>query len=146
MQRSSRRPRRRRSDSSSTARATERATANLTAVPDGGRRLSEGLVVEASVVARLFRIRVLAIDAGLVISPARVTSRSPVVAPRARSRAIGAGLAAAERSIGEGAASLAASRSIGRSARRPRTTAGLGGLGLDEHTDAKPRDPGLLRA
>jgi hypothetical protein len=88
-------------------------------------------------VARLFRIRLLAIDAGLVISPARVTSRSSVVAPRARSRAIGAGLAAAERSIGEGAAILTASRAIGTPARRPGTTAGLGALGLDEHTDAK---------
>jgi hypothetical protein len=120
MQRSSRWPRRRRSDSRSTARATERGTANLIGVPDGGRQLSEGLVVEASVVARLFRIRLLAIDASLVISPAQVRGRSRAATPRARPRAIGAGLLAAERVIDEGAASLAASRAIEKTASRPR--------------------------
>ena len=87
------------------------------AVPDRRRRLSEGLVVEASIVARLFRFRLLAIDAGLVVSPARVAARSPAVAPRTRPRAIGGGLAAAERCLDEGAAHLAASRV---SAPRPR--------------------------
>jgi hypothetical protein len=110
MQRSSRWQRRRRSDSRSRARATERETANLIGIPDGGRQLSEGLVVEASVIARLFRIRLLAIDASLVISPAQVRGRSSAATPRARARAIGAGLLAAERVIDEGAASLAASR------------------------------------
>jgi hypothetical protein len=118
----------RRSDSGSTARATEPATANLIAIPDGGGRLSEGLVVEASIVARLFRLRVLAVDASLVISPARAKSRPPVAA-RTRSRAIGGGLAAAERCIDEGAASLTASRAIGRAARGPRTAAGPGRFG-----------------
>src|SRR5215207_2489406 len=108
--RSSRRPSGRRSDSRSTARATERATANLIAAPDGGRQLSEGLVVEASVVARLFGMRLLAIDASVVVSPAHVKGRSPAATPRLRSRTIGAALAAAERSIDEGEASLAAAR------------------------------------
>jgi hypothetical protein len=61
-------------------------------------------------VARLFRIRLLAIDAELVVSPARVTSPSRAVAPRTRTAEIGTGLAAAERAIDEAAASLAASR------------------------------------
>jgi hypothetical protein len=87
------------------------------AVPDDGRRLSEGLVVEASVVARLFRIRLLVVDARLVVTPARVkdgrraaAGLSDVLAPRTRPRRIGAGLAAAEQCLGEGAASLARSR------------------------------------
>ncbi len=83
---------------------------NLIAVPAAGRPLTEGLVVEASVVARLFRIRLLAVDASVVISPARVHGRTPVVTPGAQRRAIGAGLVAAERFIDEGASSLAASR------------------------------------
>ena len=114
MRRSSRWPRGRRSDSRSTARATERATPNLVAVPDDRGQLSEGLVLQASVVARLFRFRLLAIDASVVIAPAQVKGRPLGVASRTRTRAIGSGLAAAERSIDEGAASLAASRAIGR--------------------------------
>jgi hypothetical protein len=119
----------RRSDSRNTARATEPATANLIAVPDAGGRLAEGLVVEASLVARLFRLRLLAVDASVVISPARAKRRSPAVAARTPPRAIGAGLAAAERCIDEGAASLAASRAIGGATRGPRVTAGAGRSG-----------------
>jgi hypothetical protein len=119
MRRSSRWPSGRRSDSRSTAPATEPATTNLIASPDGGRPLSEGLVVEASVVARLFRIRLLAVDASLVVTPAHVHRRAPAVMPRTRQRPIGAGLVAAERLIDEGAASLAASRATGTTAPRP---------------------------
>jgi hypothetical protein len=67
------------------------------------------MVVEASVVARLFRFRLLTIDARLVVSPAQVHGRVPAVAARAQ-RTIGARLNAAERVIDEGATSLAASR------------------------------------
>jgi hypothetical protein len=113
MRRSSRRRRGRRSDSRSTAPVTARPTTNLIAVPDDGGVLSDGLVVEASVVARLFRFRLLEIDASLVVAPADVRGRSPAVPPRARqmlapataprrSHAIGAGLAAAERILDEG--------------------------------------------
>jgi hypothetical protein len=114
MRRSSRRRRGRRSDSRSTARAIERTpSTNLIAVPDGARPLSEGLLVEASVVARLLRIRLLAIDASLIVAPAHVQGQTrtaahrrdemlaPATAPR-RSHAIGAGLAAAERILDEG--------------------------------------------
>ena len=110
MRRSRRWPRGRRSDSRSTAPVTARPTTNLIAVPDDGGALSEGLVVEASVVARLFRFRLLEIDASLVVSPAAVRGPSTAVPPRARRRTVGAGLVAAERAIDEGAASLAASR------------------------------------
>jgi hypothetical protein len=79
-------------------------------VPDDGGVLSEGLVVEASVVARLFRFRLLEIDASLVVSPADVRGLSTAVPPPARRRTVGAGLVAAERALDQGAASLAASR------------------------------------
>lgn len=87
-------------------------------VPDGGRRLSDGHLVEASIVARLLGIRLLTIDARVIVAPARVTEelRGPV-APRTRTRAIGAGLPAAETFLSEGAASLAAARAARRSAR-----------------------------
>jgi hypothetical protein len=122
MHRSSRRRSARRSDSRSTAHATARTpSTNLIAVPDGARPLSEGLVVEASVVARLLRIRLLAIDATLIVAPAHVQGRTRTAAqrfdatlapamPPTRGRAIGAGLAAAEQILNEGAASLATSR------------------------------------
>ena len=66
--------------------------------------------------ARLFRFRLLAIDAGLVVSPARVAGRSPAVVPHTRPRAIGGRLADAERFLDEGAAHLEASRRPGRAA------------------------------
>jgi hypothetical protein len=108
--RSSRRRRGRRSDSRSTAHVTERtpetsASTNLIAVPDDGRPLSEGLLVEASIVARLLRIRLLAIDARLIVAPAHVQRRTrTTVTPRTRGRRIGTGLAAAERMLDERAA------------------------------------------
>ena len=112
MHRSSRRRTGRRSDSRSTAHATERTpktspSTNLIAVPDDGRPLSEGLLVEASVVARLLRIRLLAIDARLIVAPAHVQrrTRTPVTAGT-RSRRIGTGLAAAERMLDKGAAGV----------------------------------------
>ena len=107
--RSSRRRGGRRSDSRSTAHATERTpetspSTNLIAVPDDGRPLSEGLLVEASIVARLLRIRLLAIDARLIVAPAHVQRRTRTpVTPRTRGRRIGTGLAAAERMLDEGA-------------------------------------------
>jgi hypothetical protein len=110
--RSSPRRRGRRSDSASTARATERTpetspSTNLIAVPDDGRPLSEGLLVEASIVARLLRIRLLAIDARLIVAPAHVQRRTRTpVTPRTRSRRIGTELAAAERMLNEGAAGV----------------------------------------
>jgi hypothetical protein len=106
MRRSSRWQSGRRSASRSTAPAIRRApTASLLARPDGGRQLADGLLVEASVVARLFRIRLLAIDARLIVTPAQVTAdASP---PRSPVRATGTRLAAAERLLDEAAATRA---------------------------------------
>jgi hypothetical protein len=114
----------RRSDSRSTARAAEQtpetsSSTNLIAVPDDGRPLSEGLLVEASIVARLLRIRLLAIDARLIVAPAHVQRRTPtLVTPRTRGRRIGTGLAAAERMLDERATGVrrasTGSQEIGR--------------------------------
>jgi hypothetical protein len=125
MQRSSRWRSGRRSISTSTAHATERTprtppSTHLIVAPDGGRQLTEGLVLEASVVVRLLRVRLLVIDANLIVAPAQVKDRTRAyaigkalapVTPPTRTRAIGAGLAAAERCLSEAAASLARSRS-----------------------------------
>jgi hypothetical protein len=102
----------RRSDSRSTAHATERTpetspSTNLIAVPDDGRPLSEGLLVEASIVARLLRIRLLTIDAKLIVAPAHVQRRTQTpVTLRTRGRRIGTGLAEAQRMLDEGAAGV----------------------------------------
>jgi hypothetical protein len=92
----------------------------LTATPDRRRRLSDGVVVEASIVARLLRIRLLRLDATVVIAPADVTMRrsAPAAVRRAARTSPPApsgpsgrrGLAEAVRTIEEGAAILAEAR------------------------------------
>jgi hypothetical protein len=111
----------------------------VTVNPDRRRGLSEGVVVEGSVRARLLGIRLLMLDVNVVIAPADVTvpwppagdasHRSPARSsslPPARSGAIGGGLAEAVRSINEGAALLAEARngSVGQSATRLQPAAG----------------------
>ena len=92
----------------------------MTAIPDGTRQLSDGLIIDASVVARLLRIRLLTLDASVIVSPAEmqaphagdVPGRGISIQPagsRGRPGRIGAGLAGAEQAIEEGAATLAAS-------------------------------------
>ena len=102
----------------------------MTAIPDGTKQLSDGLVIDASVVARLLRIRLLTLEASVIVSPAEIKaphagdvpgrgiSIQPA-RPRGRPGRIGAGLAGAEQAIEEGAATLAASlraRSTGSTA------------------------------
>ena len=90
---------------------TSSPPANLIAVPDDGRPLSEGFLLEASIVARLLRIRLLAIDARLIVAPAHVQRRTQTpVTLRARGRRIGTGLAAAERMLDEGTAGVRRAR------------------------------------
>jgi hypothetical protein len=115
----------------------------LSAIPDGSRHLSEGLIVEARLVARLIGIRLLTIDAELIVSPAEMRnvraaagdltvgppSATALAAPPLRSRPIGAGLATAEQLIDEGAAALAASRTgldTGTRTPRPEVDPGAG--------------------
>jgi hypothetical protein len=102
-------------------RAEGTAPVLLTAVPDRRRRLSEGILVEATVLARLLGIRLLKLDATVVLMPADVAARS--AAPRdppaldglppTRLYPAGRGLAEAIRHINEGEALLAQARHNG---------------------------------
>jgi hypothetical protein len=90
------------------------------------RRPSDGLLVEASIVARLLGIRLLTLDATVALVPADVTARTssravspagtpprPASVPPAQPGATGRGLADAVRSINEGAELLAEARRNG---------------------------------
>jgi hypothetical protein len=97
-----------------------------TAVPDPRKRLSDGVLVEACVRARLLGIPLLKVEATAVLTPAGL--RAPTSAPpelpirtsarssgaaSTRSGAPGEGLAEAVRRIDEGAALLADARRNG---------------------------------
>jgi hypothetical protein len=98
----------------------------LTAVPDRRKRLSQGILIEASVLARLLGIRLLKLDATVVLTPADVAAKSaaprdlpvldgvprPGLAP-GRPYPAGRGLAEAIRHINEGEELLAAARHNG---------------------------------
>jgi hypothetical protein len=108
---------------------TSRGTAlfGLTAVPDPGKRLSDGVLVEARIRARLIGIPLLKVEASIVLAPAGLTA--PPSAPRdlpmrssARSShaallthsvVLGQGLNEAVRTINEGAELLAHARRNG---------------------------------
>ena len=105
-----------------------RATAplELMATPDRRRRLSEGVLVDASIEARLLGIRLLTIDATVVLAPADVTApsvaahdppqRASVLSSgtsRSRTAITGHRLAEAVQSINEGMELLAATRRDG---------------------------------
>jgi hypothetical protein len=98
----------------------------LTAVPDPSKRLSDGVLVDACVRARLLGMPVLKVEATIVLAPAGLTA--PISAPldlpirssarpsRAASTRSGAprqGLAEAVRRINEGAELLADARRNG---------------------------------
>ena len=88
----------------------------LAAVPDRRRRLSDGVLVDASIRARLLGIRLLKIDATVVLAPAEITaSPAPVhdPVPHMPARSARHGLAEAVRSINEGAELLAEVRRNG---------------------------------
>ena len=105
-----------------------RATAplELMVTPDRRRRLSEGVLVDASIRARLLGIRLLTIDATVVLAPADVTGPSGAAhdpprrasvrsssISRNRSAATAHGLAEAVRNINEGVELLAEARRDG---------------------------------
>jgi hypothetical protein len=110
---------------------TSRAPVALRAVPDRGKQLSHGVLIEGSILARLMGIRLLTLDATVVLVPADVTAPQSVPPhrpirtsvppdtatgrrsrPGRRSRAAGTGLAEAVRSLNEGADLLAQARRI----------------------------------
>ena len=90
----------------------------LTAVPDRRRRLSEGILVEASVLARLLGIRLLKLDATVVLMPADVAAQPAAPRDRPALEALpptrlypaGRGLAEAIRHLNEGEELLAEAR------------------------------------
>jgi hypothetical protein len=96
----------------------------LSAAGHRTRHPTDGLLVEASIVARLLGIRLLRLDATVAVVPADVPARpssaraSPAAPPRpavppTQSGAMGRGLADAVRSINEGAELLAEARRNG---------------------------------
>jgi hypothetical protein len=99
----------------------------LTAIPSRRKRLSDGVLVEASVLGRLLGVRILTLRASVVLAPAEVTAassahhdlvvraaaRSSPVVPTRRPSVAGHGLAEAVRRIDEGAELLAEARRNG---------------------------------
>jgi hypothetical protein len=129
---SSRRRRRRLRISNGSGRVVTRPVTSatpivLTAIPSRRKRLSDGVLVEASVLGRLLGVRILTLRASVVLAPAEVTSassahhdlavraaaRSSPVAPTRRPPVAGHGLAEAVRRIDEGAELLAEARRNG---------------------------------
>jgi hypothetical protein len=103
------------------------ATAGLTVVPDPSRRLSDGVLVEACIRARLLGIPVLKVEATIALAPAGLTSpisgradkptrgsRRTAEAASTRSAIRGQRLAEAVRRLNEGAELLADARRNGR--------------------------------
>jgi hypothetical protein len=93
----------------------------VSSVSDRGRHLSDGVLVEASIIARLLRIRLLTLNATVLLVPAGVTDPPTVDVSRDRKRPRSAdarpprsrsaeGLADAVRRINEGAELLARAR------------------------------------
>jgi hypothetical protein len=91
----------------------------LTVAPDRRRRLSQGVLVEGSILARLLGMRLLRLEATVVLTPADVrtstgarrAARGPSSAsPPRRSGGPRRGLADAARDIDEGARLLAQAR------------------------------------
>jgi hypothetical protein len=97
----------------------------MRAVPDPRKRLSDGVLVEACVRARLLGIPLLKIEATVVLAPAGLTttpsdrwigsSARPTRGVSTRSGASREGLAEAVRTINEGAELLAEARRNGSS-------------------------------
>jgi hypothetical protein len=107
----------------------------VTATPDPRRSLTDGILVQASVLARVLGVRLLTLDTTVVLMPAdiqvsspvghdgpgsawgrRQTARTTARPARAAPTRAGAGrhgLADAVRSINEGAAALAMTRDDG---------------------------------
>jgi hypothetical protein len=105
-------------------RAAESNAPVLTAVPDRRRRLSEGILMEALVLARLLGIKLLKLQATVVLMPADVAARPAPNDPPALERAqaslpptrlypAGRGLAEAIRHLNEGEDLLAEARHDG---------------------------------
>ena len=103
----------------------------MRAVPNPRRRLNDGVLIQASVLARVLGVRLLTVDTTVILVPAEVQvpaargapvsvrppklapTPTPVRAAARRSGTAGRGLADAVRSVNEGAELLALSRRNG---------------------------------
>ncbi|HWM75892.1 MAG TPA: hypothetical protein VNQ53_19235, partial [Nocardioides sp.] len=82
-------PGRRRNGSRHTARTGRwpqavRGTATPALLPDGASQLSDGIVVETRLTARLLGVRLLRVDGIVLMSPARLSGPPPAASPRVR--------------------------------------------------------------
>ena len=90
----------------------------------GAGRPADGILIQASILARLLGLRLLTLDATITLVPAEVTEPSSIArdrpgitprqaSPAARRRAAGGDLARAVKTIGEGQQVLAQARRDG---------------------------------
>lgn len=69
-------------------------------IPDSSKQLSDGVVIQASVLARLLGVKLLTVDATVLVSPAQLTEHEiqqdvrPVMAPRPQAEVHGLALGA----------------------------------------------------
>jgi hypothetical protein len=75
------------------------APVGLTAIPDRRRRLSDGVLVDASIHARLLGLRLLTVDASIVLVPAEFSAQSRAAPPPAQRRAPRSSAPASGRSV-----------------------------------------------
>ena len=89
----------------------------MVASPDGSRRLSHGVVVETSILARLFGFRLLRLEGTVVLSPAEFTEAASASASQRHVVDAGAGqavggLSTAMRLLQDSAVQLDAARQL----------------------------------
>ena len=75
-------------------------------------RLSEGVVVEASIMARLLRWRVLTLDASVIVLPANPPAADAAITTRRRGAATRGRLSEAVKTIGQAEHELARARQV----------------------------------
>jgi hypothetical protein len=113
------------------ARSSKRTSPAIRAVPDPKKRLSDGVLVDACIRARLLGIPLLKIEASIVLAPAGLTGPPPAgssrpvraASPPSRLRESRERLSEAVRTINQGAEILADARSNGSSRPDPRNRA-----------------------
>jgi hypothetical protein len=88
----------------------------LTAIPDRRRRLSDGVLVDASIHARLLGLRLLTVDASIVLVPAELSASSRAARPSAQRRAPRSSAPAPTRSVAAGPRLAQAVRSLNEAA------------------------------
>jgi hypothetical protein len=88
----------------------------LSAIPDRRRRLSDGVLVDASIHARLLGLRLLTLDASIVLVPAELSATSRGAPPAAQRRAPRSSSPAPRRAVAAGPRLAQAVRSINEAA------------------------------